>query len=147
MANATKTQNGAPAKSAPAAKVQSPPFTAQQAGIIAAAWLLPGAGHLIQKRWIRGFLLMAAIFTMFICGLKMEGKVYAFNTGDLLEILGFFGDLGSGGLYLLARTMNWGHGNIARAVADYGTKYIIVAGLLNIVAIVDAYHIYIGKKR
>jgi hypothetical protein len=43
--------------------------------------------------------------------------------------------------------MNWGHGNIARAVADYGTKYIIVAGLLNIVAIVDAYHIYIGKKR
>ncbi len=145
MANVTKAQNDAPAKGA--AKVQSPPFTAQQGGIVLAAWLIPGMGHLIQKRWIRGFLLMASILTMFILGLKMEGKIYAFNTGDLLEILGFFGDLGSGGLYILARAMSWGHGNIARAVADYGTKFIIVAGLLNIVSIVDAYHIYIGKKR
>jgi len=145
MANPTKVQNDAPAKAA--AHPQSPPFTAQQAGIHAAGWLIPGMGHIIQKKWIRGALIMAAIFVLFFCGLKMEGKVYTFNTGDLLEMLAFFGDLGAGGLYLLARTMDWGHGNIARAVADYGTKYIFIAGLLNIVAIVDAYHIFIGKKR
>ena len=26
----------------------------------AIGWLIPGAGHLIQKRWIRGFLLMGS---------------------------------------------------------------------------------------
>lgn len=112
-----------------------------------AAWLLPGLGHLIQRRYIRGVLLMAAIFTMFFAGLGMQGKVYSFNTGDLLDILGFVGDLGAGALYFCARAMEWGIGNIHRAVADYGTKYIVVAGLLNVIAIVDAYHIAIGKKQ
>jgi hypothetical protein len=111
-----------------------------------AAWLVPGLGHIIQKRYIRGVLLMAAIFTMFFAGLGMQGKVYSFNTGDLLDILGFVGDIGVGALYFIAKIMDWGIGNIHRAVADYGTKYIVVAGLLNIVAIVDAYHIAIGKK-
>ena len=64
-----------------------------------------------------------------------------------LDILGFIGDIGAGLLYFLARVMSWGIGNIHRAVADYGTKYIVVAGLLNIVATVDAYHIAIGKKQ
>ncbi len=111
-----------------------------------AAWLVPGLGHYLQGRWVRGLLLMLAIFTMFFAGLGMQGKVYSFNTGDLLDILGFIGDLGAGALYFLARGMDWGIGNIHRAVADYGTKYIVVAGLLNIIAAVDAYHIAIGKK-
>ena len=84
---------------------------------------------------------------MFFVGLGMQGKVYSFNTGDLLDILGFVGDLGAGLLYIVARAMDWGIGNIHRAVADYGTKYIVVAGLLNIIAVVDAYHIAIGKKQ
>jgi hypothetical protein len=113
----------------------------------AAAWLLPGLGHLIQRRYIRGLLLMASIFTMFFVGLGMQGKVYSFNTGDLLDILGFVGDLGTGLLYFAARIMDWGVGNIHRAVADYGTKYIVVAGLLNVIATVDAYHIAICKKQ
>jgi hypothetical protein len=112
-----------------------------------AGWLLPGLGHLIQRRWTRGLLLMLAVFIMFFAGLGMQGKVYAFNTGDLLDILGFVGDIGVGLLYFVARAMDWGAGNIQRAVADYGTKYIVVAGLLNIISAVDAYHIAIGKKQ
>jgi len=111
-----------------------------------AGWLFPGLGHFIQRRWIRGLLLMLAVCTMFFAGLGMQGKVYSFNVGDLLDILGFIGDLGSGLLYFLARVMNWGGGNIHRAVADYGTKYIVVAGLLNVIAAIDAHHIAIGKK-
>ena len=111
-----------------------------------AAWIFPGLGHFIQRRYIRGLLLMLAVFVMFFTGLGMQGKVYQFNTGDLLDILGFIGDLGAGLLYFVARTMDWGVGNIHRAVADYGTKYIVVAGLLNVIAAVDAYHIAIGKK-
>ena len=111
-----------------------------------AGWLLPGLGHLIQRRWIRGLLLMLAVFIMFFAGLGMQGKVYPFNTGDLLDILGFVGDIGAGLLYFIARAMDLGAGNIQRAVADYGTKFIVVAGLLNIVSAADAYHIAIGKK-
>jgi len=111
-----------------------------------AGWLLPGLGHFIQRKWIRGLLLMLAVFIMFFAGIGMQGKVYGFNTGDLLDILGFVGDVGSGMLYFIARTMDWGGGNIQRAVADYGTKYIVVAGLLNIIAAVDAHQIAIGKK-
>ena len=112
-----------------------------------AGWVLPGLGHLIQGRYIRGVLLMLAVFVMFFAGLGMQGKIYSFNTGDLLDILGFVGDIGSGALYFIARSMDWGIGNIHRAVADYGTKYIVVAGLLNVIAAVDAYHIAIGKKQ
>ena len=113
----------------------------------AIGWLIPGAGHLIQKRWIRGLLLMVSIVAMFAFGLAMEGKIYKPNTGDLLDILGFIGDLGSGALYILGRIFEWGGVNITTAGADYGTKYIVVAGLLNIMAAVDAYHIAIGKKQ
>lgn len=112
----------------------------------AVGWLIPGAGHLIQRRWIRGLLLLISVFAMFFLGLMMQGKVYSPNTGDILDILGFIGDIGVGGLYFLAHAMDWGQGAIHKAVADYGTKFIIVAGLLNIICVVDAYHIAIGKK-
>ena len=109
-------------------------------------WLIPGAGHLIQKRWIRGVLLMASVVTMFVLGLAMQGRVYQPNGGDILDILGFIGDVGAGGLYILSRINEWGHVVVAHATADYGTKYIIVAGLLNFICVADAYHIAIGKK-
>src|ERR1700692_426757 len=112
----------------------------------AVAWLIPGAGHLIQKRWIRGLLLMASISTMFVLGLLMQGRVYHPNGGDILDILGFVGDVGAGGLYIVTRVQGWGHGAIAHATADYGTKFLIVAGLLNFICAADAYHIAIGKK-
>jgi|SRR6476469_301889 len=120
----------------------------QSMSVIAPAigWLIPGAGHLIQKRWIRGLLIMASITTMFILGLMMQGRVYRPNGGDILDILGFVGDVGAGGLYIITRVQDWGHGAIAHATADYGTKFLIVAGLLNFICAADAYHIAIGKK-
>jgi hypothetical protein len=123
------------------------PFTGMAALAPIVGWLIPGAGHLIQKRWIRGLLLMGSVAGMFAFGLAMQGKVYQSNTGDLLDILGFIGDLGSGAFYFMARIFDWGGTSITSAVADYGTKFIVVAGLLNIMAAVDAYHIAIGKKQ
>jgi hypothetical protein len=126
--------------------VEAQPLTAISVIAPAIGWLIPGAGHLIQKRWIRGLLLMASIVTMFLLGLALQGRVYRPNGGDILDILGFIGDVGAGGLYIVTRVMDWGQGAIAHATADYGTKYIIVAGLLNFISAADAYHIAIGKK-
>ena len=112
----------------------------------ALGWLIPGAGHLMQKRWIRGGLLLISIGAMFVLGLMMNGRIYKPNGGDILDILGFVGDLGAGGLYIVARAMELGGGPAARATADYGKVFIIVAGLLNFISVADAYHIAIGKK-
>jgi len=122
------------------------PVTTMSVVAPAIAWLIPGAGHLIQKRWGRGGLLMASIVIMFLLGLAMQGHIYKPNGGDILDMLGFVGNLGAGGLYILSRANDWGVGAIAHATADYGTKYLIVAGLLNFIAVADAYHIAIGKK-
>ena len=126
---------------------EAAPLTAM--GVIAPAlgWLIPGAGHMIQKRWIRGALLFVSIVTMFLLGLAMQGRIYRANGGDILDILGFVGDVGAGALYILSVAQDWGQGAIAFATADYGTKFMIVAGLLNFIAVADAYHIAIGKKK
>ena len=113
----------------------------------AIGWLIPGDGHMIQKRWIRGLLLFVSIGTLFSLGLAMQGRIYKANGGDILDILGFVGDVGAGALYLLSLALDWGQGAIAFATADYGTKFIIVAGLLNFISVADAYHIAIGKKQ
>jgi hypothetical protein len=113
----------------------------------AVGWLIPGAGHMIQKRWIRGLLLFVSIASLFLLGLAMQGRIYKANGGDILDILGFIGDVGAGGLYIVTMAMDWGQGAIAFATADYGTKFMIVAGLLNFIAVADAYHIAIGKKQ
>ena len=113
----------------------------------ALGWLIPGAGHMIQKRWIRGVLLLLSIGTLFVLGLMMQGHIYKANGGDILDILGFIGDLGAGGMYIVTLAVNGGQGAIAFATADYGTKFMIVAGLLNFIAVADAYHIAIGKKQ
>ena len=112
----------------------------------AVGWLIPGAGHIIQKRWIRGGLLMASIALMFLLGVMMDGHVYKPNGGDILDILGFVGDLGAGALYMIARVLGVGEGASAHVSADYGKVFIIVAGLLNFISVADAYHIAIGKK-
>ena len=113
----------------------------------AIAWFIPGAGHMIQKRWIRGALLFVSIVTLFLLGLAMQGRIYKANGGEILDILGFVGDVGSGALYILTLANDWGQGAIQFATADYGTKFMIVAGLLNFISVADAYHIAIGKKQ
>ena len=114
---------------------------------LVAGWLFPGAGHLMMGKWIRGGLLAVSIICMFAIGIALNGKVYTPNTGDPLDMLGFVGDLGSGLLYGLARMLGWGQAAVQIAVADYGTKFIVVAGLLNIVAAVDAHSLASGRKR
>lgn len=128
------------------AAVSSPPITAKTILVPLVAWLIPGAGHIMQKRFGRGLLLMFSVVTMFLLGLAMQGRVYKPNGGDILDMLGFVGDVGAGGLYFLTLALDAGKGAISHATADYGTKYLIVAGLLNFICVADAYHIAIGKK-
>ena len=109
-------------------------------------WLIPGAGHILLKRYVRGVLILISVVAMFAIGLGMNGRIYKPNGGDILDILGFIGDVGSGALYFLARIKGWGDVMAANAAADYGKTFLIVAGLLNFIAAADAHHIALGKK-
>ncbi len=111
-----------------------------------AGWLIPGAGHLLLKKPIRAALLFISVVSMFTIGIALGGKVYSPSTGDPLDILGFAGDLGTGGLYILAHMLDLGHSPVLITIADYGSKFIVVAGLLNVVAAVDAHSLASGRK-
>ncbi|MBS1822650.1 MAG: hypothetical protein JST61_11870 [Acidobacteria bacterium] len=132
--------------------VQAQPQAAQKitslppALILIAGWLIPGAGHLLLKKWTRGLLLFISIVAMFGIGLALKGKVYSPNTAELLDMLNFAGDIGAGLLYIVARAFDLGQSAVQVAIADYGTKFIVVAGLLNIIAAVDAHSLATGRK-
>ncbi len=113
-------------------------------------WLIPGGGHFLLKRPGRGVLLMASVLFMFLFGLMMRGAMFQPQTGDILTTIiycgGFVGDLASGLLYLLSVWLGYAQPDMAGHVHDYGTKFLVAAGLLNILAMVDAYEIATGKK-
>lgn len=109
-------------------------------------WLIPGAGHLLVGKWVRALLLFVAIVGMYLLGLGLVGKIYTPNTGEVLDMLGFVGQLGMGVLYLLARWLGWGGTTAATTLNDYGTKYLVACGLLNLIAAADAYALASGRK-
>ncbi len=114
--------------------------------VLLAGWLVPGAGHLLVGKWVRALLLFVAILGMYVLGLGLTGKVYTPNTGDILDILGFAGQLGMGVLYVIARLFSLGATSAVNTLADYGTKFLVVAGLLNLIAAVDAHSLANGRK-
>jgi len=126
-----------------------PPFGAW-APAVALGWLIPGGGHLLLKRTGRGVLLLVTITSMFACGLMMQGAMFQPQSGDILTTLintgGFIGDIASGILYLLSVWLGYNQPDVAGHVHDYGTKFLVTAGLLNILAMVDAFEIAAGRK-
>lgn len=110
-----------------------------------AGWLVPGAGHFLLRKWGRGALLALAILVMFSLGIAMQGEVYT-SASDILRMLGLVGDLGNGLLYIASRMLGLGAGAVQVTTADYGTRFIVVAGLLNVIAAVDAHNMRTGRK-
>jgi hypothetical protein len=116
-------------------------------------WLIPGLGHLVQKRFDRALVFFVSVMAMGVLGLLMGGKLYAppFEGGQgafvtLLHLLGFLGDLGAGLLFFFSAAMGMGREYMDRALGDYGTVFFLCAGLLNLLTALDAYDIAVGKK-
>jgi hypothetical protein len=131
-------------------KKSSVPPVGQWAAPVVLGWLLPGGGHFYLRKWNRGVLLLGAIAGMFVFGLLMRGRMFEPISGDLLTTVvnwgGYIGDVATGALYFLANWLGYQQPQLASAVADYGTKFLVCAGLLNILAIIDAYEIAVGEK-
>ncbi|MBI1789233.1 MAG: hypothetical protein HYR60_17000 [Acidobacteria bacterium] len=117
---------------------------------VAVGWLVPGGGHFLLKRQGRAALILVSVTLMYLFGLFMRGTLFTPERGDVLTILitygGFIGNLASGVLYFLTSWLGYNQPDIAGHVHDYGTKFLVSAGLLNLLGIVDAYEIAVGKK-
>ena len=113
-------------------------------------WLLPGGGHFYLKRWNHGALLLFSVAGMFLFGLMMRGRMFTPEGGSLFNTIvtygGYLGDIATGSLYLLATWLGYDQPYLPQPQADYGTKFLVCAGLLNILAMVDAYEIAVGEK-
>ena len=116
------------------------------------SWIFPGAGHLAQKRFVRGLILSVIIWGMFIIALLSGGAYYPgfdFKDGALLYLLNIFARFGSGLGALISLLMAATPApDIAKlATFEYGGRFLEVAGLLNYLAAIDAVDIAVGRKK
>lgn len=131
-------------------KVATAPTVMTWLPAVALGWVVPGAGHLLLKKQGRAAIIAATVTVMFLLGLAMRGAFFVPQDGDLLTMLitygGYVGDLCTGVLYFLASSLGYNQPDVAGHVHDYGTKFLVSAGLLNVLALVDVYEIAVGKK-
>lgn len=126
-----------------------PESFAMTAAACIAGLLVPGLGHLILRRWIRGFLLFGSVVLMFVLGLSMQGALASLpESGSLLSFktLNAFANVGVGLPYILATRSGYSEGVPTSATADYGWLFLVVAGLLNYLIVLDAFDVARGRK-
>lgn len=111
-----------------------------------AAWLIPGLGHfLLGRRW-RALILFGSIVAMFLLGLAMNGEFFSTQSASYLETLGYFGELCVGAAMPVARFFGYPGGNPFFVSADFGTAFLVSAGMLNALCVFDTYDIAVGRK-
>ena len=113
---------------------------------IAAAWLVPGLGHLLLKRWGRAAIIFLCVGGMAVAGYAMRGQVYSMRFGDMFGFLGHLAEIGTGAFYFLARVFEPRGPDTAHLVGDFGTRFLAIAGLLNFLCVLDAWAIARKEK-
>ena len=133
--------------------VESAPAKAWLMGT--AGWILPGLGHLLQGRPVRALLLGGTVWACFLGGLWMGGHLFIVNSSNqgtsvLLQIPPMIANLGAGLLYAVSWFLGVGFTDdpvhAARATYEYGNTFLLVAGLLNYLCMLDAFDISAGRK-
>ena len=110
------------------------------------AWAVPGAAHLWLGRRQKGAVFFVALVAMFVIGLLLQGQIFPFELSDPLVALAAVADFGMGLPWIVARAMGAGGGQVTAITWEYGNTFLIVAGLLNSLVVLDAYDIAMGRK-
>ena len=114
--------------------------------VIGIAWLIPGAGHLLQGRRQKGIVFLLALPLMFATGLWLEGRLFPLEMSDPLVFLGAIANRGIGLPFVVARMIDAGLGTVTAASYEYGNTFLMTAGLLNFLVVLDAFDIAKGRK-
>jgi hypothetical protein len=111
-----------------------------------AAWAIPGAGHFWLGRVQKGAVFLVALTMLFAMGLALEGRLFPFDLGEPLVALAAVANAGLGLPWVLGRMLGLGGGVVTAVTYEYGNSFLIVAGLLNFLVILDAFDIAVGRK-
>jgi uncharacterized protein DUF6677 len=111
-----------------------------------AAWIVPGAGHLWMGRRQKGLVFLLALPAMFALGLLLHGRIFPFELSEPLVGLAAIANVGLGAPWFIARMLEAGGGIVTSSTYEYGNCFLIVAGLLNFLVIIDAFDIGMGRK-
>ena len=111
-----------------------------------AGWLVPGLGHALQKMWGRAVACFLTVGLLVCVGAKMRGNLFTSGGNDAFDSLGYIADLGTGGFYLVAKSLEAEGPDVSHADGDYGTRFLATAGVLNLLAALHAYEAARGKK-
>lgn len=114
--------------------------------ICAIAWAIPGGGHLWLGRRQKGLTFLIALPLMFAFGLFLEGRLFPFEPAQPLVALAALADVGVGLPYVLARATGAGAGQVVAVTYEYGNAFLIAAGLLNMLVVLDAFDFAQGRK-
>ena len=110
------------------------------------SWAIPGAGHLWLGRRAKGLILLVALPLMFALGLAIHGRLFPFDVSEPLVCLAAFADFGIGLTYFVATAFGYGAGDVRAVTYEYGNAFLIVAGLLNCLVVIDVYDVAMGRK-
>jgi Family of unknown function (DUF6677) len=114
----------------------------------AMAWVFPGLGHLYLGRKKRAIIFALIVAACFGLGLSFEGRLYTIESGQPLTILATFAVYGTGLLNIAARMFSGNPGGTVLAVTyEYGCAYLLTAGLMNLLLMLDAWDIATGRKK
>ena len=111
-----------------------------------ASWAIPGVGHIWLGRRAKGVIFLIALPLMFALGLALQGRVFSFDASDILTTLEAAAQLGIGVIYFLVGPLGFGKGDVRSVTYEYGISFLIVAGLLNALVVIDAYDVALGRK-
>lgn len=111
-----------------------------------ASWAVPGAGHLWLGRRSKGLIFLVALPIMFAVGIALRGRLFPFDLSDPLVCLAALADLGIGASYFVAGALGYGPGEVRAVTYEYGNAFLIVAGLLNLLVVIDVYDVAVGRK-
>jgi hypothetical protein len=111
-----------------------------------AAWLFPGAGHLLLGDPRRAAIYCVTLMVMFITGLAFGGRLFPIGTSEPLVMLAALAQWGVFGPRLVAGGSHLGTGDVVAATYEYGNTFLIVAGLLNLLVALDAWDRAMGRR-
>jgi hypothetical protein len=111
-----------------------------------ASWLVPGGGHLWLGRRAKGIILLVALTGMFGIGLALHGRLFPFESSQPLVLLAAIANAAMGAPYLVAWAFELGQGQPAAVSYEYANAFLIAAGLLNMLTVLDVYDTALGRK-
>ena len=115
---------------------------------VLAGWVVPGAGHLLQRRLAKGLVFLFVLPLMFGLGLLLDGTLFPLAplSQSLLTTGAALAERCLGAALADHRARRRGPRQRRRASYEYGWVFMVVSGLLNCLVILDAFDIGMGRK-